>query len=137
MQAMSIGAGLAALAFWGFVTIVSVAGIWGGIRKREAQHETLRRTIESGQALDPKLAEKILSQGRDRLDLDLKVAGLITLFIAPGIAILGWFLSFVSPEATMPLYGAAVLTGFVSAGLLLASRAIERSDKEDESNFGR
>jgi hypothetical protein len=47
-----IGGGLAALAFWGFVAAVVVGGMWYAIREREAQHETLRRIIESGQPVD-------------------------------------------------------------------------------------
>ena len=62
----SIGAGLAILAFWGFIASVSVAGIvaaiWDGIRKREAQHETVRRLIESDQTIDHELVDKLLSR---------------------------------------------------------------------------
>ena len=49
MEGISVSEGLAALGFWTFIAAIIVAGIWDGIRKREAQHETLRRMIESGQ----------------------------------------------------------------------------------------
>ena len=49
---IGIGIGLAALAFWGFIAVVVAVTVWDGIRKREAQHETLRRLIKSGQPLD-------------------------------------------------------------------------------------
>ena len=49
---VGIGAGLAALAFWGFIAAVVVAYYWDSIRKRDAQHETVRRALESGQQLD-------------------------------------------------------------------------------------
>ena len=39
----SIGVGLGALGFWGFIAAVVVASYWDGIRKRESQHETIRR----------------------------------------------------------------------------------------------
>ena len=39
--------GLAAFGFWMFVAAAAVAGIWDGVRKREAEHETLRRMIEA------------------------------------------------------------------------------------------
>ena len=55
MQSFSLGAGLAALAFWGFLASIIVAGIWYDIRKREAQHETVRRLFESGQPIDEAL----------------------------------------------------------------------------------
>jgi len=133
MQSMSIGAGLAALAFWGFVAIVAVAGIWGTIRKREAQHETLRRAIESGQAIQPDLVRRILEQGRERLDRDLMAAGLITLFAAPGLAVLGWFLKFVSPEALMPLLGAAALVATVGIGLVVAAKVVAHGESGDDA----
>ena len=62
METIGIGAGLAALAFWGFIAIVAVT-VWDGIRKREAQHKTLRRLIESGQPLDQQLMEKLSLAG--------------------------------------------------------------------------
>lgn len=131
MQSMTIGAGLAALAFWGFVAIVSVAGIWSTIRRRESQQETLRRLIESGQAIDPETVQKILSQGSERLDRDLMAGGIIMVFIAPGLAVLGWFLKGLAPEALMPLYGAAALAGCIGIGLLVASMVIGRSYRRD------
>ncbi len=35
-----LGAGLSALAFWGFIAAVVVAGIWYSVRERQAQYET-------------------------------------------------------------------------------------------------
>ena len=43
-----LGAGLAAPAFWGFIAAVVGGGIWYAVREKEAQHETLRRMIDSG-----------------------------------------------------------------------------------------
>ena len=92
MQGFSLGAGLAALAFWGFIASVVVAGIWFDIRKREAQHETVRRLVESGQLINQELMDKllVLSDGKSkRLDRDFKITGLIMLPVAVGIAV-GW-----------------------------------------------
>ena len=52
MESIGVGAGLGAIGFWVFVAIVVVAGIWNGICKREAQHETLRRMVDSGRAIE-------------------------------------------------------------------------------------
>jgi hypothetical protein len=133
MENFGLGAGLAALAFWGFVAAVVVAGIWDGIRKRETQHETLRRMLESDKPVDQELMDKILGSD-DRLDLDLKVAGLITLFVAPGLALLGWFLSMLNAKVLLPLLGVAALVGLVSIGLLVASKSIERSYREEKAS---
>ena len=58
MQGFTIGAGLASLAFWGFIAAVVVAGIWYDIRKKESAHETVRRLFESGQPVDQKMVDE-------------------------------------------------------------------------------
>lgn len=133
MENIGLGAGLAAIGFWTFIATVVVAGIWDGIRKRETQHETLRRMLESDKPVDQELMDKILGSN-DRLDRDLKVAGLITLFVAPGLALLGWFLSLLNAKVLLPLLGVAALVGLVSIGLLVASKSIERSYQEDKAS---
>jgi hypothetical protein len=57
---------------------------------------------------------------------------LIVLCTAPGLAVLGWFISFVAEEALLPLLGVATLVAFVGVGLLVASRAAERSYREND-----
>ena len=47
-----LGAGLASLAFWGFIAAVVVGGMWYALRERQAQYETIRSLIESGQTID-------------------------------------------------------------------------------------
>lgn len=126
-----IGEGLAALAFWGFIAAVVVAGIWYAIRERQAQHETLQRIIESGQAVDHALVEQVLGGGR-RTDRGLKIAGLIVIFVAPGLAVLAWFVGQLSAPWLMPLLGAAALVAFVGIGLLVAARFAERSYREND-----
>jgi len=135
MTEIGLGAGLGAIAFWGFVAAVSVAGIWSNLRKREAQHETLRRLIESGQKIDPAVVDKLMSLsegGSKRLDRELRVYGLIMLCIAPGIALLGWFVSQVAAGALMPLLGASALAGCVAVGLLLAASVAARWHRDDD-----
>lgn len=128
MQEMGLGAGLGALGFWAFLAAIIVAGIWYGIRERQAQHETLRRMIESKQPIEQAQMDKLLasSVGSKRMDRDLKVAGLIVLFTAPGVAVLGVFLSALSENALLPLLGAAALILFVGIGLLVAAKTAER-----------
>lgn len=128
-----IGGGLAALAFWGFIASVVVASIWYGLRERQAQYETLSRMIESGQTIDEDIVEKILG-GDDRVDVGLKIAGLIVIFIAPGIAVLAWFISQLSEPWLMPLLGAAALVAFIGIGLLVAAKFAERSYREEKAS---
>lgn len=124
--------GLAAFGFWMFIAAVSVGGIWDGVRKREAEHETLRRMIESGKTPDQDLVDKLLGHKKDPAR-DLKVAGLIVIFVAPGLALMGWIIGLAQPDALMPLFGVAVLVGFVGIGLLTASKFLERATREDSA----
>jgi len=124
--------GLAALGFWMFIAAVSVGGIWDGVRKREAEHETLRRMIESGKTPDQDLVDKLLGHKKDPAR-DLKVAGLIVIFVAPGLALMGWVIGLAQPDALMPLFGVAGLVGFVGIGLLTAARFLKRATLEDSA----
>jgi hypothetical protein len=134
MQGFSLGAGLAALAFWGFLAAIIVAGIWYDIRKRESQHETVRRLFESGQPIDEAMMDKLLSLGggkRDRLDRDFKMVALIMLPAAVGLAILGLVLGLQDIGAKLPLLGVSALVACIGLGFLAASKMAARWYRED------
>ena len=139
MQGFTLGAGLAALAFWGFIAAVVVAGIWYDIRKREAQHETVRRIVESGKPIDEELMDKLLSLGSDksdRLDRTFKITALIILPTAVGLAIFGLIMGTQFPETKLPLLGAAALAGCIGVGFMVASSVARRwytADSETSS----
>jgi hypothetical protein len=135
MEQFGTGAGLAALGFWLFIGLAVVGGAWDSIRKREAQHETLRRIVESGQPVDEHLANKLLSNTTENKSLarDLKVGGLITGCIAPGLAVMGWVMSItLAPELFMVLLGVALLMLFISAGLMGAAYMVDRQAGDDQ-----
>jgi RNA polymerase sigma-70 factor (ECF subfamily) len=69
-----LGAGLAAMSFWLFIAAVVVGGIWYAIREKEAQHETLRRMIDSGKDLDEETISRVFKEN-SRPDRDLKIGG--------------------------------------------------------------
>jgi hypothetical protein len=141
MQSFTLGAGLASLAFWGFIAAVVVAGIWYDIRKREAQHETVRRIVESGKPIDEELMDKLLSLGSgksERLDRAFKLTALIMLPAAVGLAVFGLILGTQYPETELPLLGAAALVGCVGVGFLVASGIAKRwytADSGTSSNI--
>jgi hypothetical protein len=129
MQGFSVGAGLAALAFWGFIASIVVAGIWYDLRKKQAQQETVRRLVESGQPIDPSMIDRLLAMGggkRDRLDRDFKIVALIMLPAAAGLALLGLILGLQVPDARLPLLGVSVLVACVGLGFGAASRVARR-----------
>ncbi len=122
--------GLAALGFWLFVAAAVVGGIWDGVRKRDAEHETLRRLIESGREPDQELVDKLLGNTK-KPARDLTVAGLIVIFAAPGLVLMGWVLSLQGKEVLMPLLAVAGLVAFVGIGLLTAARFLKRAAQQD------
>lgn len=131
---MSNAAGLGAFGFWLFVAAIIVAGIWYDARRKESQQETLRRLVESGRDIDPVVLDRILGASENRdLERDLRIAALIVLFIAPGLAVLGLFLGQIATEARWALLGTSLLVGFIGLGLLLAARLVERRypDQQD------
>ena len=131
--------GLAAFGFWMFIAAATVGGIWDGIRKREAEHETLRRMIESGKTPDPELVDKLLGHKKEP-SRDLRVAGLIVIFVAPGLALMGWMIGLENKDALNALLGVAGLVAFVGIGLLVAARylerAVDRDLRSDSNTFG-
>jgi hypothetical protein len=129
MENLGLGAGLSALAFWGFIGVCVFAGTWDSIRKREAQHETVRRLIESGGKIDQALLEKlslVADSGDSRPDQALKITGLWILPVAPGIAVLGIFIGMISPEALYPLLGVAGLLLCMGIGFFVAGKIASR-----------
>lgn len=129
MESMGLGAGLAALAFWGFIAAVVVGGMWDAIREREAQHETLRRLIESGKEIDQDLIDRMALLGRGgggRPDRDFKITGMWILPIAVGLGIFGIILGAAIPEAKAPLVGVSALLLCMGAGFLIAAKIASR-----------
>ena len=128
---MGEAAGLAALGFWLFVAAVVVAGIWYDAREQEAKQETLRRIVESGREIDADVLSKILGENAESTaDRDLKVAAMIVLAAAPGLAILGWFLGQIDTDASYALYGVSVLVGLIGVGLFAAAKYVESRDSK-------
>ncbi len=123
---------LGAFGFWIFIAAIVVSGVWSEVRKRESQQETLRRIVESGKDIDSAIVDKILKSGGDddRPDEGLKIAGIIVIFIAPGLAIFGWFLSGLESKLWDIFLGIAILVGFVGLGLCTAGKISERWHNE-------
>ncbi len=130
---MEAAAGLAALGFWLFLAAVVVAGIWTDARKRESQQETLRRIVESGQQLDVAVIDRMLGKSgdRERADRELKVAGIIVMFVAPGLSILGWFLGRFNDKVFELMIGVSLLVLIVGIGLYVAGNMTKRWQREE------
>ena len=137
MQSISLGAGLAAMAFWAFIATAVVAGIWDGIRKREARHETLRRLVESGRPIDKDVMDRLLlmnREGSDRPDHEFYVTALWISPVAVGLAVLAEILGLAIPQARLPILSAAALTAVLGIGYFVASRLMGRRYKKDSES---
>ena len=131
---MEILHSLGALGFWIFIAAVVVAGIWFDARKREIQQETLRRIVESGKEIDAAMLDKLIAAGKgdSRPDQDLKTSGVIMISIAPGLAILGWFMSELAEPLLKILLGVAILVAFLGIGMMVAGKVSERGNRENK-----
>lgn len=134
---MEVGAGLASFAFWGFIAAIVVGGIWDGAKKREAQHETLRRMIESGKPVDDTLMKRLMIGEPKRPDRDLRISAIIVFSVAAGITLLGFALSAGEERLFTPLFGAAGLVACIGAGLWAASAYARRGREEDAESARR
>ena len=114
--------------FWMFLAAVVVSGMWFDARKRESQQETLRRLVESGKDVDSALIDSLVASGDDddRVDHGLKTAGIIVIFVAPGMIALGWFMSRFNDKIWDVMLGVSILVGFVGVGLIVAGFVSER-----------
>ena len=105
------------------------AGVWDNVRKREAQHETLRRLIESGQPLDEALIQKLAILGGTsdiRHDQAFLVTGIWLLPVALGLALFGFILGSQVPDAKLPILGVAVMVSCIGFGCLLGARITKK-----------
>jgi len=127
MENASIGLG--ALAFWLFVATIVVATYWDAIRKRESQHETVRRAIESGKEIDAEMINKLMTVGsgsNSRPDYAFKITALWTLPIAPGMAVLAYAIRTTSEDAFFPIMGVAGMLLCLGAGFWIAGLIVSR-----------
>ncbi len=136
MEEIGVGAGLAGAAFWMFIASVVVAGVWDKVKKREVQHETLRRLVESGQTIDEAVVDKLLAlsdEKSNRVDEDLRVTGLWLLPVSAGFVVFSFFMQQVEAELGPILLGVAGLTGAIGLGALVAAKVAEGWSKDKKS----
>ena len=123
MENFSMGAGMASIAFWGFIAAVVIGGIWYDIRRKAEQQRTIRSIVESGKDLDPKVIESLLkteSSDPVQTSKDLKTSAIVTFFVGVGLAAFGFIIGIQEPQAIIPLAGIGGLLFCISAGLWIA-----------------
>ncbi len=131
MEHIGTGAGLAALGFWLFVAAVIAIGVWDNIRRRDAQHETLRRVVESGQAIDDSMVDKLLSitdgVPSRNLQRDLMITFAIFMGLAPGLLAMGYIMSLtLAEELLYVMLGVSALMLCLGAAFYGAAQIVGR-----------
>lgn len=63
MNESELGAGLAALGFWLFMSVVVAVGLWATVRRRDTHKELVQRILESGQQLDQETLDRLFPPG--------------------------------------------------------------------------
>ena len=115
---------------WKLLIILLFAfGVVGGgmameIERRRAALDVIKKAIESGQALDPKLANALTGQ-REFDPGTLLFPGIMTMALSIGLS--GASFAFGQPK----LLGGAVIMFCLSVGLIVSSKILPRPAKDD------
>src|SRR5580698_1034045 len=127
-----IGPFLVGVAFWIFVGVVAVAGIFADYKRRRGNIDVIRMAIDKGLQLDPVLIEKLTSneQRDQRIDpVLMKFAAIITIASGIGICLVALILIGVWPLAFYPTLGAGVVAVCVGIGLRIGSKMLAEAQQ--------
>ena len=116
------------VAFWVFVAIVVVAGVWLAYARNRETQKTIRLAIEKGMHLDPALINTLVVRKQDKPE-DYWVGGVICVAIGVGLPILGFFVGRMAPPAFFPIVGAGILVGLIGVGLIVSGILVGRRGK--------
>ncbi len=138
-QFSSVGAGLAAIAFWGFIGMCVIGGIWDSIKKRGTKHETLRRLVESGQPLNDELLSQLelsTNQTAERFDRGLIITALWLLPVSAGLAVFAYVLGFINDKAEVAVFGVSGLLAVMAIGCIIGGKAIAHWYEDEDKSLG-
>jgi hypothetical protein len=130
-----LGPYLVGVAFWIFVGVVAVAGIFADYKRRRVNLDVIRMAIDKGQQLDPVLIEKLTSnEQRDQpIDpLQMKFAAIITIASGIGVCLLALFLAGVSALAFYPTFGVGLVTICVGIGLRIGAKMLAEAPGREQ-----
>jgi hypothetical protein len=137
MGNFGFGAYMVGVAFWMFIGVVAVAGMIADHQKRRLNVDLLRTLIEKGQALDPALVAKLISNdGHDEPTdpADLKLGGIITIASGVGLFLMCYFVSRVAPVALYWMMAGGTVAICVGVGLLIGAKVLADARERERLN---
>ena len=117
------------VAFWAFVAICVVAGVWYYYARNRSTQKTIRLAIEKGMQLDPELVEKLI-RGKSGNPTDYYIGGICSIAAGLGLPIMGYFIGKIAIEAYYPLVGAGILAGLIGIGLIICGKVMSSSEED-------
>jgi hypothetical protein len=119
---------LIGVAFWMFLAIIVVAGIWlAKVQNRETQ-KTIRLAIEKDVQLDPAIIDKLIA-GKTGKPEGYYIGGIITTATGIGLPVLGYFIGRIAPTYFYPIAGAGILVTLIGFSLIGGGMIISRREK--------
>jgi hypothetical protein len=122
---------LVPLGLWVMIAVIVIASVWGGVQTRRDTHETIRRAIDNGQLLDPRVISSLAKPERSA-EGDLR-SGVTFTALAIGFALCGVFFGggpasiehqahgFQIEGGSQGFYIAAVIVGSLGVGRLISA----------------
>jgi hypothetical protein len=133
-----IAAAVAAGSFWMFVAVCVVAGVASAAFRHYETQKTIRKAIESGQALDPESIDRLLRSSRPAGGPPnwafFLVAGIMMLAIGAGLVAIGVAesTSHANPGQLYQGLGAGAMVGLIGVGLLVAWYTLGRQSRNGQ-----
>lgn len=116
---------LIGVAFWVFVAIVVLAGIWLAYARNRETQKTIRLAIEKGMLLDAALIDTLVARKPGKPE-DYWVGGAVCIAVGIGLPILGYFVGRIEPIAFFPIVGAGILVGLIGISLVVCGMMVGR-----------
>ena len=118
--------GTDAIAFWLFIAVVTISGMWMSFQSRLETEKTIRLAIERGVVRDVEAIARLKTAGAAPTAARLMVWGMTIVFAAVGVFLLGLFVGHEEPDALLPIFGLGGLCGTIGLGLLTSAVWLSR-----------
>jgi hypothetical protein len=120
-----------AVAFWAFLAIAVLAGVWLAYARNRETQKTIRLAIEKGMQLDAATIETLVVRKPGKPE-DYWIGGIICIATGVGLPILAYFIGRIEPTAFFPIVGAGLLAGLIGISLVVCGIMIGRRRNTQE-----